>query len=106
MAAGEGVAGCLGACAFNYREVRIFDPRARNAEPQLQKLIDDRSGKADCHHVIAAAFVKTPKNDDGSHDKHSLASEICDKSHELVEKRSTYAFKCVEQFHVSPQYYR
>ena len=106
MAAGEGIARSLGACAFDYREVRILDPRARNAEPQLQKLIDDRSGKADCHHVVAAAFVKAPKNDDGSHDKHSLASEICDKSHELVEKRSTYAFKCVEQFHVSPRYYR
>ena len=106
VAAGEGVAGCLGACAFDYREVRILDPGARNAKPQLQKLVDDRSGKAHGHHVIAAAFVQTPKNDDGGHDKHSLASEICHKPHELVEKRSTYAFKCVEQFHVSPQYYR
>ena len=85
MAAGEGIARGLGSRGLHDGEIRILDPGARDAEGQLQKLVEHRTRKAHRQHIAAAGLVEAPEHDDGQRHEHHLAAAVGDQRHDGVQ---------------------
>ena len=104
VAGREGIAASPGARRLDDREIRVLDPRPRNAERQLQKLVEDRADEADEEQIIALALVHAPKDRQREHNKQDLVSEIRDCGEKPIQRRAADALQPIEKRHKRPPY--
>ena len=99
MPGGEGITGRLSARRFDDREIRIQHPRARNTEEELQRLVDERAGKAGEKDIKPFPLVHAPEKENGDRHKDRLFSEMGDQREKGVEYRVTDLFEQTKQSH-------
>ena len=92
----ERVAGGLGPGALDDLEIRVFHPRARDAEHQLEKLVDDRADEADREHIVPAGLAHAPEHDDGDGHEHDLAAAVGEHAEHRVQKRRAQLGQCIK----------
>ena len=95
----ERVAGGLGAGALDDLKIRVLHPWARDAEHQLEKLIDDRADEADCEHIVPAGFAHAPEHNDGDGHEHDLAAAVGECAEHRVQKRCAQLRQRIKQLH-------
>ena len=99
MAAGERIAGGLGAGALYNGEVAVQHPRARDTEEQLQELVQHRSGKAHRQQIVAVALADAPEDEQRRHHKDGLLPQVSDGRHHRVQPRRADGFQGVQHLH-------
>ena len=98
VAAGEGIACCLFPCAFHDGEVGILYPGSRNAEHQLQKLIEQRAHKAGGEQIVAVFLAEAPENGNGNSHKDHFPTAEGNGSHNEIQHGISDAFNGVQKF--------
>ena len=99
VTAGEGISACRLARRFNDREIRILDPRARNAEGDLEKLVDNCADKADREQIVALLLVYAPENDHSDCHKYRLFAEKSDEREDKIKHGVSDIFKKIKKRH-------
>ena len=88
VARGEGEARRARAGGLDDLERGVEHPGPRDAERDLQHLVDRRAGEAQEHEKIALVFVHAPEDHQHKEHEQRLAAELRHALHERVEQRS------------------
>ena len=87
VAAGEGEARRLRAGGLHDLKVRVQHPGPRDAEGDLERLIEDGPGKAHEKKIAAPALVDAPVHRERHDHKDELLAKVRDERHRAVEQR-------------------
>ena len=102
VSAGERVAAGLGQGAFHHGEIRIPHPGTGDAEPQFEKLVDDRAGKAHGQQVIALPLVQTPEDQQAENDEQGLLAQMGDEGEKRIAQGRAQPLEHVQKLHRIP----
>lgn len=105
MSAGKGIAGSALARAFDDRKAGIADPRARDPEKKLEKLIKKSSNKADRKNEIPLTLIDAPVINEPHEDKENLPPEMSDQRKEGIKEWETDAFQKFKKLHSEPPFF-
>ena len=93
MARGERVPRRRAARGLHDGELRVEHPRPRDAEDQLEPLVDDRAAETDGEYIVALPLADAPEHGDGEHHEHRLVAELGDRRHERVQRGRAQGFQ-------------
>ncbi len=93
VSAREGISGRSRNGRLDRLKIRVYHPRARDSEAELQYLIYDDSAKSDAEQIIAALFGNAPKNEQCKRKECDLVTEVGYNTHYCIEKRISDALE-------------